>query len=307
MRLEVPITEDSGVAISGTLFVPALSWRNPLTTLVIAVPGGSYDRSYWHLMVPGLDGYSFAEKMVDSGYMVFALDNLGTGSSHRPTDPTTVTVETMADAVSMTARRLATMIAEGMLGPRERPARVRLIVVGHSLGAQIAVAAQARNETFEAVGVFGGSFISANPGDIAGDIANARTGLGLITQNSIDDGYLNLSRDLVRGLFHADDVPDAVMTEEARHATVMPLAAAIQALAPVTIAEYPRRVAVPVFLAFGDVDTSPDPDGESRLYARSPTVASFRVAGSAHCHNASSNRHLLWTAWLAWLETLHGR
>jgi hypothetical protein len=57
---------------------------------------------------------------------------------------------------------------------------------------------------------------------------------------------------------------------------------------------------VPVLLAYGATDLSPDPAAEPATYPAAPEVELLRLESSAHCHNVSADRELLWTRLLDW-------
>ena len=87
--------------VSTTLVQPATGGASD--TLLVTVPGGTYDRSYWDLHVPGAEDYSFADYAAARGQSVLLLDNLGTGRSSRPTDWSAVNLAVMADALAQAA------------------------------------------------------------------------------------------------------------------------------------------------------------------------------------------------------------
>src|SRR5438045_3686553 len=66
--------------ISATLRWPPLE-EQPPAGVIVTVPGGTYDRSYWDLRVPEDGTYSFAEYATARGWIVLLMDNLGTGAS----------------------------------------------------------------------------------------------------------------------------------------------------------------------------------------------------------------------------------
>src|SRR5262249_3998850 len=72
--------------VRGTVFVPPSADGGSPSGILVAVPGGTYTRDYWNLVVPGHSGYSFADYFARRGHVVIALDNLGTGASSRPRD-----------------------------------------------------------------------------------------------------------------------------------------------------------------------------------------------------------------------------
>ncbi|SNQ48888.1 hypothetical protein FRACA_2890011 [Frankia canadensis] len=90
--------------LRGTVFVPATGAGPGPRPVLVAVPGGTYTRRYWHLVVPGRAGYSFAEDFARRGVVVVAFDNLGTGASTRPSGGDRLTPEVIARANHAAAR-----------------------------------------------------------------------------------------------------------------------------------------------------------------------------------------------------------
>src|SRR5262245_28353277 len=52
--------------------------------VIACLAGGTYDRRYYHVHIPGHPGYSMAEYLADRGAIVLVLDHLGIGDSSRP-------------------------------------------------------------------------------------------------------------------------------------------------------------------------------------------------------------------------------
>src|SRR5207249_4494581 len=121
-----------------------------------------------------------------------------------------------------------------------------------------------------------------------------------IAGNSWEAGYITVPRTYTREMFHAADVPDAVLEAEKAGETCMPREAAIDSSFTDAIADVPPRIDVPVFLTFAESDTSPDPSGEVAFYSAAPDITLYRLPGSAHCHNAATTRRLLWERLLKW-------
>lgn len=63
--------------------IPADEPAESLAALV-CLPGGTYDKRYWHLEIERHPGYSFGEHLARAGYIVIAVDHLAVGDS---TDP----------------------------------------------------------------------------------------------------------------------------------------------------------------------------------------------------------------------------
>jgi len=266
------------------------------TTIVVAVPGGTYTRAYWDLDVPGRAGYSFAEHLTARGFVVVALDNLGTGESSRPAHADDITFDVAAAANAAVVTQVADRIRAGELAPVVPPRHdLRVVGVGHSLGGQLTAVQQATHRSYERVALLGSSFL----GD---DAKAAEARLAAMAPDTWDDGYLDVPRSLLRPLFHAPDVPADVLAADDAHATVLPRRLGVTALAPARHQEQLAAIDVPVLLAFADVDTSSDPAAEVACYPSSPNVTLIRLAGSAHCHNQSSARLKLWDCLARWLE-----
>lgn len=100
----------------GWLFLPdnVTSVRGAM----LCLPGGTYDKHYWHLEVPGHPGYTFAEHLAAAGWVVVALDHVGVGASTRPVGQ--VALDTLAAGDADVARQLRRRLAEGSLHRRCR-------------------------------------------------------------------------------------------------------------------------------------------------------------------------------------------
>jgi hypothetical protein len=58
--------------VRGSVFVP----DDPLpgaVVVLVAIPGGTYTRAYWNLVVPNREAHSFAEHFAERGAIVIAL------------------------------------------------------------------------------------------------------------------------------------------------------------------------------------------------------------------------------------------
>jgi alpha-beta hydrolase superfamily lysophospholipase len=293
--------------VAATVFAPQPDAMSARPTLIVAIPGGTYTASYWHLDVPGHPGYSFAERATAAGAVVVTLDNLGTGRSSRPKDADELTFESVAAANAAVAAWAVDAARAGSLHP-DLPALpdVFLVGLGHSLGGQLLMVQQARHQSFRRVGVLGSSFlgnahVESGAVDAAALTADAEVRMRAMAGSSWDDGYLTVPRQALRPQFHAADVPADVLAADDAGATVLPRQLAVAAIASAAAAHYPGQVHVPVFLCFGEVDMSPDPRGEVTLYTSSNDVTLFLLAGSAHCHNLAGTRYVLWDRLIPWL------
>jgi alpha-beta hydrolase superfamily lysophospholipase len=289
--------------VAGTVFadLPALAQRDDLT-LVVAAPGGTYTRAYWHLEVPGQTGWSCAEYLAADGFVVFAFDQPSTGESSVATDPGRLRFEDVAAANADVAAQLAARARDGDLVDGLGPSSVvRIIGVGHSLGGQLTAVQQGLHRSFDAVAILGSSFLgNAQVGSDAAALAEGH--LRVLAGDSYDGGLLRVPRDALRAQFHLPDVPPEVLREDDRHATVLPRQLALSAIDASSYHSVLVTIDVPVLLAYGDVDMSSDPVAEIALYQASRDRTLLHLSGSAHCHNTALTRQLLWRRLSSWIS-----
>jgi alpha-beta hydrolase superfamily lysophospholipase len=304
-ELTFDVTDQLGLGVravmAASLFVPdELPDR---LTVIVAAPGGTYTRSYWHLQLPDRDNYSCTAHLTSAGYAVLALDNLGTGTSSWAGDPGDITFETAASANAALASSFTEHVQSGglasILAPHED---LHLVGIGHSLGGHLTAVQQANHTSYERIAVLGSSFLGftllGNP-----DEAAAIALLQPMAPDTWESGYLEVPRILLRPLFHADDVPEDIIAADNVDTTVLPRQLGVGVIAPMAHREMVKPVDVPVFLAFGDaLDVSPDPSAEVACFPNSPEVTLFRVPGSAHHHNVATTRHVLWHRLIHWLK-----
>jgi pimeloyl-ACP methyl ester carboxylesterase len=135
-RLTFPVTLSNGSSaeVVGYLYYKG-SFRD--RTLLVAIHGATYNHKYWD--VPAINGheYSFARFMAERKYAVLAIDQLGTGESTRPEDGDLLTLDQTASTIHQVITQLRA--GEGGVGY----AFLRIVTVGHSLGAINAIYEQA--------------------------------------------------------------------------------------------------------------------------------------------------------------------
>lgn len=125
-RLEFPVRLSDGqdYHITGYYYH---QWPPRQRVLQVAVHGATHYHRYWDL--PEVNGvsYSYARYMVEQGYNVLAIDQLGTGESSQP-DGDFVTLDETASALHQVLASLRT--------PRNPTRRLhqRIALVGHSNG-----------------------------------------------------------------------------------------------------------------------------------------------------------------------------
>ncbi len=281
--------------------------------LLFCVPGMTYTKEYYDFG----EGYSFARAAAAAGHVVVAVDNLGTGGSERPRDGEALSLAALAAANAEAAAAVRVLASAGELVPG-LPSLVapRLVGVGHSMGGGLVLLQQAASAGFDAIAVLGfsnqpleGIYEPHEREEEIGDeerLAWAKEHVPpkiWAAEWERMDSYFALPRQGFRELFYPPDLaPELIEADEAR-ATVVPKTAAIETTVPRVTAAAAAAVEVPVFLAYGAIDLSPDPPAEVATYPAAPEVTLLRLARSAHSHNLSADRDLLWRRLLWWAES----
>jgi pimeloyl-ACP methyl ester carboxylesterase len=309
LRFEVdnPVGKGS-VCIAGASYVPD---DQECRAVLVCIPGGSYSRKYWHSPDLAAKGYSFAEFVTERGCAVVALDTLGTGGSSRVDNGDDLTLETLAqasaDAVAQIRSDLAAVCGAGVA------AEADVVGVGHSLGGAIGLVQQGAHESFDALAVLGFTNLHLEtmyvPHEREGELTpqeRMQWARQHVPERSWGkrwnelDMYFYLPRENLRSWFHWADVPQEIQALEEAEATVIPRSVALQSIVPGCTAPYAAKISSPVFLAFGEMDVSPDPRAEPGTYPQSGYVSLFLLPRSGHCHNYSGTRTALWGALAGW-------
>jgi alpha-beta hydrolase superfamily lysophospholipase len=297
--------------VSGALGEPAVVAasiiapdRGVAGTVVVAVPGGGYTRSYWDQDPALLPSYSFAEHLAGAGYAVVAVDNVGTGASTVPRGH--LTPEQMAAALHVVSTQVRERIADESLAPAGSVAPDSDVVgIGHSLGGMLVALQQGAHASYDRVGIWGMTAVTP-PGtsqeDLKGQIRASMANLRATADADTDAQFVLMPRLSLRPFFYGNFVAEAVMEADESAATTMSLLAGASAGAHGYIAEAAAQIAVPVLLAFGEEDLSADPRGEPAAYGTSEDLTVFVLRGSAHCHNLAPTRHRLWDRTIEWLR-----
>lgn len=285
--------------------------------LVICLPGGSYTKAYWHLEVPGYrhEEYSFALALARQGCVVVCLDHLGVGESTLPPDGRPLTLSLLASANAEAVRSIQERLRQGTLIeglPALREAA--LVGVGHSWGAFLLLTQQAAHRSFAAISLLGftagemamegfAQRLAARLEVEGGTVSEVLARMYNASPN--DDGYITLDRSISHSLFHADDVPQAVIEADDALVSATPTGSMLEMSQPGAMLEAASRVNVPLFLANGQlVDISADFRGEPRSYTRATDITLYEVAGAGHCHNFAGERHAFWNRLARWILAL---
>lgn len=278
--------------------------------VIVAWPGGGYNRHYFDLRLPGQDGYSQAEHHARHGIITVACDHLGVGDSSIPSS--TLGHADLARANAATATEVLARLRGGGIAPGLPPLPGLVATgVGHSYGGLLLTMLQAAQPVFTAVGMLGWS--------------------GVNTVIPVDRSHpllADMYRTRVPGLqhpyrraFHYEDVPESIVDADLDGyphrpdgAPQPPWASTFMPGGPNAAPERPPngditaadavRIDVPVLLAMGERDVCPDPWAEPGAYRGSRDVTLVIVPAMAHAHNFASTRSILWDRIEAWAGTV---
>jgi pimeloyl-ACP methyl ester carboxylesterase len=265
-----------GTEIAATVYTGDVEPR----ALVWCVPGGGVDRRYWDVPVEGAVGdYSFPHRAVPRGYFVVTADHLGTGDSSRPA---TVDADDAVDAMS---RALAAVRRD------LRVEHLPSVGVGHSMGSGLTLHQQDRFHDHAGLVITGWSNIALTlPADDG---------------NFYPLGTAGVKSDMRRHN-HGEGVTAELKAANVAIRTQMPEPALGWVIEASRLADAARRVDVPVLLAHGKEDVTPDPAADAALYERAPSVETIVLPRSHHWHSGSPDRHVLWDAMVSWLDARFG-
>jgi pimeloyl-ACP methyl ester carboxylesterase len=294
--------------ISMAVFPPADPGK--IVPLLFCLPGGSYTKSYWHLEVPGLPGYSFAQHMASSGMLVVTVDHLGTGESSRHPRAIDLTPEVVAAANATAFTEVAARAAEGTLVEGLPAVTIGPSVgVGHSMGAMLAVFQQSLFGSFDAIAPLGygtvGPIATPEQLGMGGSLPSRESVMAAAATGAFDEmPPLDRGAAHTRHHFYWDDVPEQVMAADDQTITNVPGVTGLLSIVPFIASDHARRVGCPVFIGLGERDSTCDHHDEPRAYASSNDITLYILPRSAHCHNSAGTRHLLWDRLSRWIKSL---
>jgi pimeloyl-ACP methyl ester carboxylesterase len=281
LRLEVTDAADVGehAEIAASLFLPDGPWSE----LLIAIHGGGYNRKYWHPPFVGHNGYSYAEHVVSTGKALLTLDMLGMGESTKPEPESKLSRMKIAAACDAAVRQVVAELGAGFTTTG----------IGHSMGGLMVITMQGAFQTFDRLAVLGW----ANAPMMLGDTTPEE-----MLANTPTSGYLPSPREAMRALFYLPDVPLDLIEQDEALGGPSPASLGRDALTPGIVHDAAARIACPVFIHHGEVDTSPEPRAEAGFFSASTSVSVFVHQGSAHCHNLATTRGDGWRALDNWIN-----
>lgn len=301
---DVPV---STLTVTGTMHGTLCLPGGPTSTVIVLVPGATYNSVYWDLPYQP-QTYSFARAMNQAGYATFAVDRLGTGQSTRPLSAQ-VTVLIQAAAVHDVIQHLRA----GNIGDT---AFSTVILGGHSLGSAISIVEAATYHDVDALLITGASHV-VNPVNAAlllsSNIHSVSLDPGFPNH---DAGYLTTVPGRRYAAFHAPDSVDAqviALDEETRDVvstTEIPDGLGLGFVAP-----YSALVTVPVLVAMGERDgffcgllvsecnATALQIRERVYYTLAPSVESYVLPTAGHSINYNPDAPLLHSAVVNWANS----
>ncbi|MBX7433094.1 alpha/beta hydrolase [Mycobacterium sp. Y57] len=279
--------------------------------LLFCLPGGSYTKAYWHLEVPGRPGYSFAEHLAAQGMLVIAVDHIGVGESSGHPRAAELTPDVVAAVNAAALTKLRARAADGSLLPGLPPLPIGPVVgVGHSMGAMLAIFQQSLHESFDTVVSLG--YGTSGPIVTFGDdtpvgAPTFESIMGPARSGAFDTPFqADRTMPALREHFYADDVPEDVIAADDLTSTTLPGVTGPLSIVPFIATDHAGRIRCPVFVGFGDRDSTPCHRDETRPFYSSRDVTLYVLPKSAHCHNSAGTRHLLWDRLAGWIRSLPG-
>jgi pimeloyl-ACP methyl ester carboxylesterase len=290
-RIDVTAAADVGepASLAASLYLPDAP-LGPKAHLLYCLHGGGYRRGYWN--PPYADeSYSFARHFTDRGKAVLAVDQLGMGDSTRPQPESRMNY---AKSAAASARALAEGVRMLTDGTHAQVRSLSVTGVGHSMGGMLITGQAADHGGFDRVAILGWTNGQLNINGAS------------MPQRATFEGYLDAPGAAMRPLFHAADVPLAIVEADEAAATETPASMIVVARSPGAVSAAAARITVPVLLVFSAVDTSPDPHAEPAFYAASPDVTLNLLPDAAHCQNFASTRRRHWERLDRWIDSLAG-
>ncbi len=271
LRVDVGVDGVDAVRIHAERYTPAGRPRG----VQVMVPGSTYDHRYFDFRRGGV--VSQARQAARQGWLVIALDRVGTGESSKPPAASVTTavhvasIDRFVDRVDALYRGLP------------------IVLVGHSYGSVVAEGVAARSDTVDALVVTGFLYRRTEPSfDGFPELVPAATD-PVLGRRKLPEGYLTTapgSRDFFYHLPNAD--PATVAADERTKSTTT--AAEIPGFAAeIAGRAFARAVRVPVLVVVGEHDylfrgndpAAFEPDPRS-AFAAAADVRTVLVPDAAH-------------------------
>jgi len=295
--LPANVSDGRRIEIAAWLFLPdSPASRKARPTLITLLHGGSYDKRYHDIQIPGRPGYSCARHLAALGHFVLLPDVLGVSESTR------LPVQSKADrhicalanhaAVTQCMKRLGngTMLSDF-------PPMHDLVSIGggHSIGGMLTVTQQAAHRTYAGIMIIGFTAVG-----VRREYGSGNNGKQAVPGENAPRDYILADRERLRGLFHWPDVPADVIAADDALCVEVPAAIGRIGVTPGVIAEDAANIEVPVYICQSELDNSPDPHAEPACYCMSRDITLHILDNAAHCQNFASSRQVMWDRMHHW-------
>ncbi len=299
--LPVEVTEGKRINIAAWLFFPdELVKLSDKPVTMVLLNGGSYDKRYYHVEIPGFPGYSTAQHLAELGNIVLVPDHLGMGESTRVPDQKKATRHIVALANHAAITQFYARLQSGDLHC-DLPAIPRFIKIGagHSMGGMQTIVQQAAYTSYQAVMMLGYTAQGVHF-TMGGKKLRAAD---FLPSTSLD--YTSNDRTQLREGFYWDDVPAEVIAADDAIAVETPANIGLDSIRTAIIVDDAAQIDVPVYICLGERDVSPDPHAEPGYFKRSTDITLHILPRSAHCQNFASTRHEMWNRMHAWARSIN--
>lgn len=298
--LPADVTEGKRIVIAAWLFFPTdLSTLGERPFTMTLLNGGSYDKRYFHVEIPGHPGYSAARHLADRGNIILVPDHLGVGESSRVPDQKKATRHIVALANHAATTQFYARAASGDLHSRLPAFRdFARIGGGHSMGGMQTIVQQAAHRTYDAVMILG---YTAQGVHITMGGKQLRAA-DFIPEQTPD--YTTNDRTKQRENFHWHDVHADVIAADDAIATETPASIGLDSIRTDIVVEDAATIDAPIYMCLGERDVSPDPHAEPGFFRRSADFTLHILPRSAHCQNFASTRHEMWDRMHSWARSI---
>jgi pimeloyl-ACP methyl ester carboxylesterase len=261
----------------------------------VLLHGNTYDHRYWDAGVIGGANYSYAQFMAQRDHHVLALDLPGTGDSARP-DGDEVNFEGTGAAITEIIARLRRDADQlGTSG-------ARVVLIGHSLGAILAVYIQSRRSPADILIPTG---VGVSPLE---RLSHFQAG---VIETALEDKYIRLdSETRGRTFYHpASADPEVIEFDNHHLRTAMPRGIYRDAVACRRSLEVSGAadITCPVYIQLGANDPvapASNASAERACWTGTRSVEIESLPEMGHCFNLHRNRELSWTGIDTYLRNL---
>lgn len=281
-ELKFPVEiEGSPDSVFAGYFYPSLTARRRI--LQVLVHGNSYDHRYWDVETVNGQDYSYAQFMTAQGFDLLAIDLPGVGASSKPHGHS-VRVEAVGRALST--------LVESLRGPNAIPGYEfdHIAVVGHSMGAAIAVFAEANWPAADSLVVTATGYFQGRA--TSGWAPGVREAL-------LENDYALVPPELRLGFYHAPQADPGLVTYDNE---VLRTSAPSGLWADcIAMRDDPKsgvgEVTCPVYVQLGEHDpvmAGEYAEQEAKCYTASSDVVIEQLPDIGHCFNLHLNRAHGW-------------